>query len=95
MVLMKLPNTDILLVRCPPGVPADRRTDTPGKYERLLGDELVKTYAPLLPRLWMMDFAYNEAVHLIEMVTLGLLLRFYRWVGMAGNVKWWTRRCHT
>ena len=58
-------------------------------------DEPVRTYVPLLLRPWVMDCAHEEAVHLREKVTLGLLHRFYWWIGMAESVKWWVRRCDT
>ena len=55
----------------------------------------MRAYVPLLLRSWVMDCAHKEAVHLGETVTLGLLQRFYWWIGMADSVKWWIRRCHT
>ena len=81
--LMEPPNSEKLLVRSPSRVPADRPNRHPGQYERLLGDEPVRTYVPLLLRPWVMDCAHKEAVHLGEKVTLGLLQRFYWWIGMA------------
>ena len=93
--LMELPNSDNCLVRRPSRVPADHPGRHPGQYERLLGDEPVRTYVPLLLRSWVMDCAHKEAVHLGKKVTLGLLQRFYWWIGMAESVKWWIRRCYT
>ena len=86
--LLELPNSQKLLVRRPSRAPTDRPDRNPGRYERLLGDEPVRTYVPLLLRPWVMDCAHKEAVHLGERVTLGLLPRFYWWIGMAEIVKW-------
>ena len=47
---MELSNSEKLLVRRPSRVPADRPNRYPGQYERLLGDEPVRTYVPLLLR---------------------------------------------
>ena len=91
--LLELPsseNTDPTLIACP-----RRPTGHPGQYERLLGDEPVRTYVPLRLRPWAMDCAHKEAVHLGEKVTLRLLHRFYWWIGMAESIKWWIRRCYT
>ena len=48
--LMELPNSEKLLVRRPSRVPVDRTNRHPGQYERLLGDESVRTYVSLLLR---------------------------------------------
>ena len=72
--IMELTNTEKLLVRRPSRAPPDRPGRNPGRHERLLGDEPVRTYVPLLLRPWVMDCAHKEAVHLGEKVTLGLLL---------------------
>ena len=93
--IMELPSSEKLLVRRPSRAPDDRPNRNPGQYERLLGDEPVRTYVPLLLRPWVMDCAHKEAIHLGEKVTLGLLQRFYWWIGMAESVKWWIRRCYT
>ena len=75
--LMELLTSEKLLVRRPSRAPDDRPNRNPGQYERLLGDEPVRTYVPLLLRPWVMDCAHKEAVHLGEKVTLGVLQRFY------------------
>ena len=86
--LLELPSSENLLFRRPSRAPADRPDRHPVQYERLLGDEPVRTYVPLLLRPWVMDCAHNEAVHVGEKVALGLLPRFYWWIGMAEGVKW-------
>ena len=86
--LMELPNYE--KTACPASVACsrDRPNRHPGQYGRLLGDELVRTYLPLLLRPWVMDCAHQKAVHLGEKVILGLLERLYWWIGMAESVKW-------
>ena len=81
--LTELLNSEKLLVRRPSRVQVERPNRHPGKYERLLGDEPERTHVPLLLRQWVLDCAHKEAVHLGERVTLGLLQRFYWWIGMA------------
>ena len=93
--LLELPSSEKLLVRRPSRAPADRPDRHPGQYERLFGDEPVRTNIPLLMRPWAMDCAHKEAVHLGEKLTLGLLQRFYWWIGMAESVTWWIRQCST
>ena len=93
--IMELPNAKKLLFRHRSRGPTDRPEKNPGRYERLLGYEPVRTYVPLLLRPWVMDCAHKEAVHLGEKVTLGLLQIFYWWIGMVESVKWWIRRCYT
>ena len=92
--LTALPDHDNhkLLVRRPTREPVLRPNRKPGRYERLLGDEPVRVYVPLMLRPWVMDRTQKEAVHLGEKVTLAMLERYYYWVGMA-SVKWWIRRC--
>ena len=53
------------------------------------------TFVLLLLRPWVMNSAYKEAVHLGEKVTLGLLQRYYWWIGMVELVKWWIWWCYT
>ena len=91
-----LPNHDNrkLLVRRPTREPASRSNRKPGRYERLLGDEPVRVYVPLMLRPWVMDRTHKEEVHLGEKVTLAMLERYYYWVRMASSVKWWIRRCY-
>lgn len=93
--IMELPDSKKLLVRRSSRAPVDRPNRNPGRYERLLGSEPVRTYVPLLLRPWVMDCAHKEVVHLGEKVTLGLLQRVYWWVGMAESVNWWCRRCYS
>ena len=94
-ILLELPNSKKLLVRRPSRAPTNRPDRNPGCYERLLGDEPVRTYVPLLLRSWVMYCAHKEAVNMGEKVTLGLLQRLYWWIGMAESVRWWIRRCYT
>ena len=93
--LMELPNSKKLLVKRLSVEPAHRNDRNPGRFERLLGEEPVRTYVPLLLRPWVMDCTHKEAVHLGEKVSLTLLQRYYWWIGMADSVKWWIRRCCT
>ncbi|CAN0147329.1 unnamed protein product [Pylaiella littoralis] len=46
------------------GLRVDRPNTNPGQYERLLGEEHVRTYVPLELRPWVMDCAHKELVHL-------------------------------
>ena len=75
--LLELLNSKKMLVPHPSRAPTYRPDRNPGCYERLLGDEPVRAYVPLLLRSWVMDCAHKEAVHLGKKVTLGLLQRFY------------------
>ena len=94
--LTALPDHDShkLLVRRPTRKPASSPNRKPGRYERLLGDEPVRAYVPLMLRPWQMDMTHKETVYLGEKVTLAMLERNYYWVGMASSVKWWIRRCY-
>ena len=49
-----------LFVRRPTREPASRPNRKPGRYERLLGDEPVRVYVPLMLRPWVMDRAHKE-----------------------------------
>ena len=93
--LLELSDSKKVLVKRLAVEPAHRDDRNPGRFERLLGEEPVRTYVPLLPRPWVMDCALKEDVHLGEKVTLTLLQRYYWWIGMADSVKWWIRRCYT
>ena len=86
--LMELPNSQKLLVKRLAIEPANSEDRNPGRFERLLGEEPVRTYVPLLLRLWVMNCAHKESVHLGEKVTLNLLQRCYGWIGMADGVRW-------
>ena len=44
---MELPNSETLLVQRPSRLPSDGPDRHPGQYERLLGDEPVRTYVSL------------------------------------------------
>ena len=93
---MALPDHDTrkLLAHHPTREPAPRPNRKPGRYERLLGDEPVRVYVPLMLRPGVMGRTHKKAVHLGEKVTLAILERYYYWVGMALIVKWWIRRCY-
>ena len=84
-------------MKCLAVEPAHRDDRNLGRFERLLGEEPVGTYAPMLLRPWVMDSAHKEAAHLGEKVTLTLLQRYYWWKTgmMADSVKWWFSRCYT
>ena len=62
--LMALPNSQKLLVKRLSIEPANSDDRNPGRFERFLGEEPVRTYVPLLLRPWVMDCAHKESVHL-------------------------------
>ena len=62
--LMEVPNLQKLLVKRFSTEPAISDDRNPGRFERLLGEEPVRTYVPLLLRPWVMDCAHKESVHL-------------------------------
>ena len=93
--LKELSNTRKLSVRRLTLEPGHRDDRNPERLERLLEDEPVKTYVPLLPRPWAMDCTHKKTVHLGEKVTLNMLQRHYWWIGMADSFKWWIQRCYT
>ena len=62
--LMEVPNLQKLLVKRFSTEPAISDDRNPGRFERLLGEEPVRTYARLLLRPWVMDCAHKESVHL-------------------------------
>lgn len=93
--LLELPSSDKNLVRCPSRAPAARPNRNSVQYQRLLGDEPVRTDVPIFLRPWVMNCTHTEAVHLSEKVTLVLLQRCYWWIGMAESVKWWMSPCFT
>ena len=92
--LTQLPNPQKLLVKRLSIEPANSDERNRGRFERLLGEEPVRTYVPLLLGPWVMDCAHKESVHLGEKVTLHLLQRHYWWIGMADSIRWWIRRCY-
>ena len=53
--LIELPSSEQILVRRPSCAPDDRPNRNPGRYERLLRDEPVKTYVPLLINPYVVD----------------------------------------
>ena len=53
--LMELPNSQKLLVTCLSMEPANSDDRNPGRCERLLGEEPVRTYVPLLLRPWVRE----------------------------------------
>ena len=69
--LMEVPNSQKLLVKRLSIEPANSDRN-PGRFERLLGEEPVRTYVPLLLRPWVMNCVEKEPVHLGEKVTLNL-----------------------
>ena len=75
--------------------PAHRDDRNPGRFERLLGHEPVRTYVPLMLTPWVMECTHREAVHLGEKVTENILQIYYWLIGIADSVKWWIRRCCT
>ena len=93
--LMLLEDGRELLVRKDMKEPKNAQNRRPGQFERLLGEEPVRTYVPMLVRPWVMDCCHKEAVHLGQKVTLQVLARMYWWVGMSESVQWWCRRCYS
>ena len=85
--LMEVPNSQKLLVKRLSIEPANSDRN-PGRFERLLGEEPVRTYVPTLLILWVMDCAHKESVHLGEKVTLTSLQWYYWWIRMAESVRW-------
>ena len=59
--LMELPNSQKLLVKRLSIEPANSDDRNPGRFERFLGEEPVRTYVPLLLRPWVMDCAHKES----------------------------------
>ena len=53
--LMELLNSQKLLVTCLSMEPANSDDRIPGRCERLLGEEPVRTYVPLLLRPWVRE----------------------------------------
>ena len=84
--LMELPNSRKLLVKRLPIEPAHRDDRNPGRFKRLLGEEPVRSYVPLLLRPWVMDCTHKGAVHLGEKVALDMSQRYYWLIGMANSV---------
>ena len=85
---MELPDSQKLQVKRLLVEPALCVGRNPGHFERLFGEEPVRTYVPLLLRPWVMDCTHKQAVHLGEKVTLRMLQRDHWWIGMADSVKW-------
>ena len=81
--ILELPDSQKLLVKRLSVEPAPRVGRNPGQYERLLGEEPVRTYVPLLLRPWVMDCTHKKAVHLGGKVTLRMLQTYYWWIGMV------------
>ena len=51
-------------------------------------------YVPLLMRPWITQACYPTAsCHLGTTRTLGMLERFYWWIGMNICTRWWLRHC--
>ncbi len=92
--VMLLEDDSKLLVRKETKEPKKKPSRKPGQFERLLGEEPVRTYVPMRVRPWVMDCCHKEVVHLGQKVTLQVLSRLYWWVGMAESVQWWCRRCY-
>lgn len=95
--LMELPNYRKLLVKRLFKEPTRRSDVISERFERLLGEDLVRTYVSMLLRPWVMDSTRKESVHLGKnvAVTLSLLLRYYWWIRVADSLKWWITRCYT
>ena len=75
--------------------PAPVCPDTPsGRAARLLHDEPMRIYIPLLMRPWIVQACHaNASCHLGVARTLSMLERFYWWIGMSVYTRWWLRCC--
>ena len=65
---MELPDSQKLFVKRFSIEPANSDDRNPGRFERLLGEEPVRTYVPLLLGPWVMDCAHKESVDVGEKV---------------------------
>ena len=53
-----------------------------------------RVYVPMLMRPWVLHTCYSTtSCHLSVARTLGMLRRFYWWIGMDISTRWWLRRC--
>ncbi|CAB1110991.1 unnamed protein product [Ectocarpus sp. CCAP 1310/34] len=74
--------------------PSSMTTRPGGRAARLLNDEPIRIYVPILMRPWMMQVCHADAsCHLGAARTLSMLERFYWWIGMSVCTKWWVRHC--
>ena len=84
----------VLLVRKPTKIPPVVPSRPSGRAARLLNDEPVRIYVPMLMRPWIMQACHaNTSCHLGATRTLRMLERFYWWVGMEVSTRWWIRHC--
>ncbi|CAB1104650.1 unnamed protein product [Ectocarpus sp. CCAP 1310/34] len=84
----------VLLVRKQTTPPLSAATRPGGRAARLLNDEPIRIYVPMLMRPWIMQACHADAsCHLGAARTLSMLERFYWWVGMSVCTKWWVRHC--
>ena len=82
----------VLLVRNP--TPAHYFLRPEGRATCLLGDELIRIYAPLLMRPWIMQASHSTAsCHLGTARTLRMLERFNSLVKISICTLWWLRHC--
>ena len=87
---------DIVLLVRNPTLPSTRsdKPNSVGRAACLLIDEPVRIYIPLPIRPWIMQGCHSTAFcHLGIMRTLGMLERFYWWIGMNVCTRWWLRHC--
>lgn len=69
-MILILPDSKKLLVCRASRPPQPRVNRNPGQFDRLLGNEPVRAYVPLMLRPWVMDCTHKEGVHSGEKVTL-------------------------
>lgn len=74
---IKFPDSQTLLARRSSKEPKEGEARNHGLLERLVGEEPLRTYVPMLLRPRVMDRAHEEAIHLGEKVTLAVSQRIY------------------
>ena len=84
----------VLLVRKPTKPPSTTSSRPGGRAARLLNDEPIRIYVPMLMRPWIMQVCHaNVSCHFGAARTLSMLERFYWCIGMSVSTKWWIRHC--
>lgn len=83
-----------LLVRLPTPSPLPEPDQPSGHAARLLGNEPIRVYVPLLMRPWSMRACHTTvSCHLGITHSLCMLASLYWSVGIDAAVRWWLRHC--